>query len=90
MLLIGLIRWTGYVCQYGVFILKLILSYLPAHLICSLPSSPLSPTIAVDLRIEGWVGVVPELPTCRCQMYVTGSKGIPTGRVGKMFNLCVG
>ena len=76
MLLIGVIRCTGYVCQYGVFILKHILSYLPVHLICSPPSSPLSPTIAVDLRIEGLVCVGPELPGGRCQTYVTGSKGV--------------
>ena len=57
--------------------------YSPVHLICSLPSSPLSPTTAVDLRSEGWVGVVPELPACRCQTYVTGSKGIPHWESGK-------
>ena len=42
----------------------------------SLPSSPLSPAIAVDLRIEGQVCVGPELPGGRCQTYVTGSKGV--------------
>ena len=35
------------------------------------------------LRIEGWVGVVPELPACRCQTYVTGSKGISYWESGK-------
>ena len=33
MLLIRLIKCTGWVCQYGVFMIKLILSYLPVHLI---------------------------------------------------------
>ena len=43
MLLIGLMSDVQVVlCQYVVFILKLILSYLPVHLTCSLPSSPLS------------------------------------------------
>ena len=42
-----------YVCQYVVFILKLILSYLPVHLINSLPSSPLKRVAVVELRWEG-------------------------------------
>ena len=42
MLLIGLCQlYRLYVCQYGVFNLKLILSYLPVQLTYSLPSSPL-------------------------------------------------
>ena len=42
MLLIGLCQlYRLYVCQYGVFKLKLILSYLPVQLTYSLPSSPL-------------------------------------------------
>ena len=41
-LLIGLCQlYRLYVCQYGVFKLKLILSYLPVQLTYSLPSSPL-------------------------------------------------
>ena len=36
------VKCTGAVCQYVVFILKLILSYLPVHLTYSLPSSPFS------------------------------------------------
>ena len=55
---------------------KLILSYLPVHQIFSLPSSPHSPAIAVDLRIEEQVCVGPELPGSSCQTYVAGSKGI--------------
>ena len=42
-----------YVCQYVVFILKIILSYLPVHLINSLPSSPLKRVTVVELRWEG-------------------------------------
>ena len=56
--------------------IKLILSYLPVHLIFSRPSSPHSPAIAVDLRIDEQVCVGPELPGDCCQTYVTGSKGI--------------
>ena len=41
----------------------------------SRPSSPLSPAIAVDLRMEEQVWVGPELPGSNCQTYVTGSKG---------------
>ena len=35
-------------CQYGVLILKLILSYLPVHLTISRPSSPL-PRLVADV-----------------------------------------
>ena len=48
MLVIGLIRCSGCVCQYGVFMIKLILSYLPVHLIYSCPSSPRSPAATDD------------------------------------------
>ena len=41
----------------------------------SSPSSPLSPAIAADLRIEEQVWVGPELPGSNCPMYVTDSKG---------------
>ena len=42
-----------YVCQYVVFKLKLILPYLPVHLINSLPSSPLKRVTVIELRWEG-------------------------------------
>ena len=42
----------------------------------SRPSSPRSPAIAVDLRIEEQVWVGPELPGSSCQTYVAGSCGI--------------
>ena len=42
-----------YVFQCVVFILKLILSYLPVHLINSLPFSPLKHVAVVELRWEG-------------------------------------
>ena len=42
-----------YVCQYVIFKLKLILSYLLVHLINSLPSSPLKCGAVVKLRWEG-------------------------------------
>ena len=50
MLLIGLCQlYRLYVCQYGVFNLKLILSYLPVQLTYSLPSSPrIGVVVAVD------------------------------------------
>ena len=35
------------------FILKIILSYLPVHLINSLPSSPLKRMAVIELRWEG-------------------------------------
>ena len=39
-------------------------------------SSPRSPAIAVNLRIEEQVWVGPELPGSSCQTYVTGSRVI--------------
>ena len=39
-------------------------------------SSPHSPALAVDLRIEVQVCVGPELPGSCCQTYVTDSRGI--------------
>ena len=49
----------------------------------SRPSSPFSPAIAVDLRIEEQVWVEPELPGSWRQTYVTGSKGISHWESGK-------
>ena len=47
------------VWQYGVFIIKLIMSYLPVYLTNSLPSSPLQVgCLGLELRLEGW-GVLP-------------------------------
>ena len=42
-----------YVCQYVVFIIRLILSYLPVHQLISLPSSPLKHWAVVELMGEG-------------------------------------
>ena len=58
LLLCNVVNWANqmgrlYVCQYVVFILKIILSYLPVHLINSLPSSPLKRVAVVELRWEG-------------------------------------
>ena len=50
MLLIGLSQtYRFYVCQYIVFMMKLILSYLPVGLTYSLPSSPLKRVAVVEL-----------------------------------------
>ena len=49
----------------------------------SCPSSPRTPAIAVDLRIEEQVWVGPELPGSWRQMYVTGSKGVSHWESGK-------
>ena len=40
---------------------------------------PVLPTFAFSWRIENWrcMGVVPRLPACRCQTYVTGSRVFP-------------
>ena len=54
----AIVRCTGVVCQYVVFILKLILSYLPVHLTYSLLSSPLSLLADVEELLEyGWVSL---------------------------------
>ena len=60
-----------YVCQYVVFILKLILSYLPVHLINSLPSSLLKHVAVVELRWEGERQL--GLPGWAAKTYVTGN-----------------
>ena len=39
--------------QYVVFIIRLILSYLPVHQLISLPSSPLTSVAVVELLGEG-------------------------------------
>ena len=58
LLLCNVVNWANqmdrlHVYQSVVFILKIILSYLPVHLINSLPSSPLKRVAVVDLRWEG-------------------------------------
>ena len=54
---VNVVYWANqvdrlYVCQYVVFILK-ILPYLHVHLINYLPSSPLKHVTVVELRWEG-------------------------------------
>ena len=54
---------------------KLILSYLPVHLIYYLLSSPCLPAVADDQELVSR-GVGPELPGGSCQVYVTGSNSV--------------
>ena len=49
----------------------------------SLPSSPHSPAVAVDLRIVEQVCEGPILPGSWCQTYMTGSKGVSHWVSGK-------
>ena len=60
-----------YVCQYVVFIIRLILSYLPVHQLISLPSSPLTSVAVVELLGEGERQL--GMPRGGCQTYVTGN-----------------
>ena len=76
MLFIGL--WSDVqvvVCQYVVFILELILSYLPVHLTSSLPSSPRSLLANVE-KLSSCGEQCLGLRVGGCQMYVTGKVGI--------------
>ena len=64
------VRYTGVVCQYVVFILKLIWSYLPVHLTYSLQSAPLSLLADVEeLSENGWVSL--GLPRVAARQQVT-------------------
>ena len=68
----AIVRCTGVVCQYVVFILKLILSYLPVHLTYSLPSSPLFLLADVEeLSENGWVSLGLPGVASRCTSQAT-------------------
>ena len=83
------VRCTGDVCQYVVFILKLILSYLSVHRTYSLPSSPLSLVANIEELSEKsecvWVCPGGWLPDARYRQHAfILSDG------GKMFYMSVG
>ena len=63
----------GNVCQYTVFILKLILSYLPVYLNDAHPACPTS-ILLVALKVnEVWLVQSWQLVQLHCQTYGTGS-----------------
>ena len=65
------VRCTGDVCQYVVFILKIILSYLPVHLTYSLPFSLSLLADVEELSENGWVSLGMPGVAARCTLQAT-------------------